>query len=104
MTETENKALDLAKRVFEYFTRDALPFAREILSLEKEMGASILNGHNGSSQDIQKTNGHPVNGHLTDFPVTDITAFVPEGNGNAGTINYARQEELVYDPADDLPF
>ena len=38
ITETEKNAIQLAKRVFEHFTHDALPIAREIISMEREMG------------------------------------------------------------------
>jgi hypothetical protein len=91
MTENENKALQLAKKVFEHFTKDALPFAREILALEHELGMNPVNGHS-------------VNQSLTDFPVSDITAVVPENTVNKENIDYRRQEELVHDPVDDLPF
>jgi hypothetical protein len=42
--EAENNALQLAKRVFEHFTNDALPIAREIIAIELEMGQTPLNG------------------------------------------------------------
>ncbi len=40
ITETEKKALQLAKKVFEHFTHDALPIAREIIAMELELGES----------------------------------------------------------------
>ena len=52
-TENEKKALDLAKKVFEHFTRDALPLAREIIVIEEEVKQS------GES--------------AIDFPTSDIT-------------------------------
>jgi hypothetical protein len=37
LKETEQKALQLAKKVFEHFTHDALPIEMEIIALEREM-------------------------------------------------------------------
>ena len=37
ITESEQKALQLAKKVFEHFTHDALPIAREIIAMELEL-------------------------------------------------------------------
>ena len=39
-TENQMKALDLAKKVFEHFTRDALSLAREIIAIEDEVKQS----------------------------------------------------------------
>jgi len=36
--DNEQRALQLAKRVFEHFTKDALLIARDILAMEKEFG------------------------------------------------------------------
>jgi len=52
-TENEKKALDLAKKVFEHFTRDALPLAREIIAIENE--------------------GQQRGDSAIDFPTSDIT-------------------------------
>ena len=52
-TENQMKALDLAKKVFEHFTRDALPLAREIIAIE-----------NVGQQDGDSA---------IDFPTSDIT-------------------------------
>jgi|GEM_PF-5110987 restriction system protein len=43
ITETEQKALQLAKKVFEHFTHDSLPFAREIIAMELELGQTPIN-------------------------------------------------------------
>jgi hypothetical protein len=37
ITESEQNALQLAKKVFEHFTHDALPIAREIIAMELEL-------------------------------------------------------------------
>ena len=38
ITESEKKVLQLAKKVFEHFTHDALPIVREIIAMELELG------------------------------------------------------------------
>ena len=78
ITEGETKALQLAKKVFEHFTHDALPIAREIITLEHELGQSPINGKivNGAVKaipEIKKTDGQPVGRTLHDFPVSDIS-------------------------------
>lgn len=37
MTTNEKRALQLARSVFEHFTKDSLALAKEILTLESEM-------------------------------------------------------------------
>ena len=37
ITASEHKVLQLAKKVFEHFTHDALPFARKIITMEREL-------------------------------------------------------------------
>jgi len=51
-TENEKKALDLAKKVFEHFTRDALPLAREIIAIENEEQQQGDAGINFPTSDI----------------------------------------------------
>ena len=43
ITENEKKALQMAKKVFEHFTHDALPIAREIIAMELELGEAPIN-------------------------------------------------------------
>ena len=49
ITENEQKALQLAKKVFVHFTHDALPIAREILAMELELGESPINDESTNS-------------------------------------------------------
>jgi hypothetical protein len=79
-TEREKKALKLAKKVFEHFTHDALPIAREILAMEIELGQSPVNGEPLNEvvipiPDVTKKDGIPVTGPLNDFPDSDISAI-----------------------------
>ena len=101
ITENEQKALQLAKKVFEHFTRDALPIAREIIAMEHEMGLPIngepLSDVPNSIPEIKKTDGQPINELLNDFPVSDISI------DPAMPVKHL-DEELVYNPEDDLPF
>jgi hypothetical protein len=85
ITDNDNKALQLAKKVFEHFTHDALPIAREIISLEREL-----------SQDNEKPD-----------PSTDFTgqqandpSHLEEQSGGIPSTG----ETIVDNPSDDLPF
>ena len=104
ITERENRALQLAKKVFEHFTHDALPIAREILAMESELGQSTVNGKqvNGkekSKSEVKKTNGQATKEPLNDFPVSDLS--IKEDP----SIPCRRpDEEKGYTPEDDLPF
>jgi len=103
ITENEQKALQLAKKVFEHFTHDALPIAREIIAMEYEMGQSPIiteqvNGKHNSIHEIEKTDGQPINELLNDFPVSEISIIDP-----AMPVKHL-SEELVYKPEDDFPF
>ena len=65
ITETEQKALQLAKKVFEHFTHDALPIAREIIAMELELEQSPVSGESPdgvplSIPEIKKTDGQPI--------------------------------------------
>lgn len=110
LTENESKALQLAKRVFDHFTKDALPFAREILALEHALGLTPVNGfaHNGHAapiHEIEKSDGLPADvGNLTTFPLTDITSLGPKESNSLAHPVYRQERELVHNPEDDLPF
>jgi len=70
-TENEKKALDLAKKVFEHFTRDALPLAREIIAIENEEqhdGESAINFPTSdiTPSDLGITSEHLENGQPPD--------------------------------------
>ena len=95
ITETEQNALQLAKRVFEHFTHDALPIAREIIAMEHDLGQSLMNGEHNSIPEVKTIDGH-------DFPVSDISIIGLEDDP-AMPLTHMDQE-LVYQPEDDLPF
>lgn len=108
ITETEQKALQLAKKVFEHFTHDALPIAREIIAMELELGESPvkleqMNEVSESIPEIKKTDGQPIDELLNDFPVSDLSIIdLGVNNSMQGT---DLCEELVYQKQeDDLPF
>jgi hypothetical protein len=92
ITETEKKALQLAKKVFEHFTHDALSIAREIIAMELEMGESPTMGE--SSDEVKKTD-------VNDFPVSDISAI---GLDDPAQPVKKLNDELVYQADDDFPF
>ena len=110
ITESEQKALQLAKKVFEHFTRDALPIAREIIAMELELGQPPLNGEPPegvpiSIHEVKKTDGQPINELLNDFPVSDISITDLGVNDDPNQPVKDLCEELVYQqPEDDLPF
>ena len=108
ITENEQKALHLAKKVFEHFTRDALPIAREIIAMELELEQSPVSGESPdgvplSIPEIKKTDGQPIDELLNDFPVSDLSIIdLGVNNSMQGT---DMCEELVYQQQDDdLPF
>ena len=84
-TENEKKALDLAKKVFEHFTRDALPLARQIIEMENE--------------------GQQQEDPIIDFPTSDITP------SDLGVTQEHQQEQqpcdrqrIISSEMDNLPF
>ena len=84
-TENQMKALDLAKKVFEHFTRDALPLAREIIAIENE-----------GQQDGESA---------IDFPTSDIT---PSERGVTQEHQQEQKppdrERTISSDVDNLPF
>ena len=110
ITETEQKALQLAKKVFEHFTHDALPIAREIIAMELELEQPPLSGESPdgvsmSIPEIKKTYGQPINELLKDFPVSDLSIIDLGVNNDRNQPVKDLCEELVYQQLeDDLPF
>jgi len=92
ITESEKKALHLAKKVFEHFTHDALPIAREIIAMEHELGEPPIIGQ--PSDEVKKTD-------VNDFPVSDISAL---GLDDPAQPVKQLSDELVYQQQDDFPF
>ena len=84
-TENHMKALDLAKKVFEHFTRDALPLARQIIAMENE---------------VQQQGESTI-----DFPTSDISpsdlGITPEHLENGQPPD---RERMISSEVDNLPF
>ena len=84
-TENQMKALDLAKKVFEHFTRDALPLARQIIAMENE---------------VQQQGESTI-----DFPTSDIS---PSDLGITSEHQQEKQppdrERSISSEQDNLPF
>ena len=80
-TENEKNVLQLAKKVFEHFTHDALPIAREIIAMEQQLEELPIN-----------------------LPVSDLQANNPDLECDPMGVNQQRNEELVLSPEDSLPF
>ena len=64
-TENQMKALDLAKKVFEHFTSDALPLARQIIAMENEIADPLKENDLNKEQQSGES--------AIDFPTSDIT-------------------------------
>ena len=109
MTESEQKALQLAKRVFEHFTQDALPIAREIIAMEHEMAeqlenATTPNGVLKSIVEVKKTSGQPLTASIINSPVSGTASLDHAEDYDPAQPVHNRHRELVYSPAYDLPF
>jgi len=91
-TETEKNALQLAKRVFEHFTHDALPIAREIITMENNMGESPVNEEPKPIHNVKTM-------EVNDFPDADIIGL----NDPTQPVKYVN-DELVCQTQDDFPF
>ena len=91
ITETEKRALQLAKKVFEHFTHDALPIAREIIAMEHELGQSAINGNAMSNA-------------INNFPVAEPSPIAIAAKENPAQPIGQLHKEIVHKPEDDLPF
>ena len=100
ISHREKSALQLAKKVFEQCTHDALPIAREIIAMELELG--VTDEPTGQEippiLKIKKPDEQPINELLNDFPVSDIVSDDP-----AQPVKQFNKE-LVCQPQDDFPF
>ena len=110
ITESEQKALQLAKKVFEHFTHDALPIAREIIAMELELEQTPINGEppyriTKSIPDVKKTDGLPINELLNDFPVSDLSVIdLGAINDPAMPVKHLCEELVSQQQRDDFPF
>ena len=94
ITETEQRALQLAKKVFEHFTHDALPIAREILALEEELGKVSTETAPVAVQ--PPVNGvKPTSGNAVPKPVSTIRVAPQALNLPAGIMMEANHEPAM---------
>ena len=102
ITNREKNALQLAKRVFEHFTHDSLPLAREILAMERELGQlSIFRNHvNGIPDSIPQVKKTDVD----DFSNSALFAIGIEDYTDPAQPVKQLNPELVSLAEDDLPF
>ena len=94
ITESEQKALQLAKKVFEHFTHDALPIAKEIIALEREMG-DYVDKDVTIPLSLQPTEGEKNNESKAEPVATDIQPNPKEEVNSirvAGSLNYPRMQ------------
>ena len=94
LTETEKRALQLAKKVFEHFTHDALPIAREILALEEELGKTVTGSVPGPVQQ-PVTEVKPINGNAVSKPVSSIRVAPQSLNLPAGIMMGPKKEVSI---------
>ena len=83
LTETEKQALQLAKKVFEHFTHDALPIAREILMLEEQLNSNAHGDANHSVQtppaEVKKAQDVHSSATVSTIHVSPHALDLPEG-------------------------
>lgn len=108
ITESEQRALQLAKKVFEHFTHDALPIAREILAMELELEQPPLNGKpvNGKTVPIlegKKKDVPSVSVPVKNVPVSDINATGLYADFDPSQPVRRLNQELVYTAQEDFP-
>ena len=108
-TENERNVLQLAKKVFEHFTHDALPIAREIIAMEQQLGELPANGEEipGASEetrDVKTTDEQPSSVTINNLPVTELRAGDLGIEADPMESNKDCNEELVFAPVDSLPF
>ena len=96
ITETEKNAIQLAKRVFEHFTHDALPIAREIISMEREMReyqekevTIPMNPHPTVEEKNNEPKVLPVATEIQPKQKADVKSIRV-----AGPLNYARSQTV----------
>jgi len=100
ITETEKNALQLAKKVFEHFTHDALPIAREIIAMEHELAESPATTKpvNGKPSPIPE--GEKVDGSMGSSSLIDLLASDPMEDLRTDH----EMSVLLHGQQDDLPF
>lgn len=107
-TERELDALQLAKKVFEHFTHDALPIAREIIAMELEMGQIPSDSEStGNKRNTipEETMSDELQGTGTrnDFPTSDLSAIGIESDFDPAQPVKQMDSDLVYSSADSFP-
>lgn len=108
ITENEQKALQLAKKVFEHFTHDALPIAREIIAMELEMGQipsdlESMGSEKGTIPEVKMRDELQNIGTQNNFPASDLSAMGMEGDYDPAQPVKHMDSDLVYSSSDSFP-
>ena len=106
ITETEKRALQLAKKVFEHFTQDSLPIAREILALELDLGLTPLNGKHVNGVSIPKVkiqDGQQSTTTGNNLPTKESSSMDQEVADDPAQPVRRLQEDLAIKAEDDFP-
>ena len=105
LSETEKRAIQLAKKVFEHFTSDALPLAKEILALEEELNKVADQGPSGAVKQPLPM-AVPVNGHAVTKSVSTIRVAPQSLNLPAGILSGKQMQPAMAESEQDngLPF
>lgn len=96
MITKEKQALELAKRVFEHFTRDALSLAREIIAME----ATMQMGSDKTPAKLEE----PITGSEIVFPTSDINPSDLGITEDAQKQQPLARERTISSEEDSLPF
>ena len=105
LSETEKRAIQLAKKVFEHFTSDALPLAKEILALEEELNKVADQGSSAVIK-LPVPIAAPINGHAGPKPVRTIRVAPQSLNLPAGILSGKQMQPAMAEPEQNncLPF
>lgn len=98
-TENQRQALDLAKRIFEHFTRDALPLAREILAMERQLESNESDEPKSLTDLLSPQEPTTTIGARSGNPFEDLPS-----NYNPGSYNHPRAEKIATSTETDFPF
>ena len=109
ITENEKKALLLAKKVFEHFTQDALPIAREIIAMEHDLGEiggfeKPINGKTNPIPEGEKKDGQPENKSLIDLLTSDLPTGDLRTDHETSLLIHHHTNEMVSQQREELPF
>ena len=96
MITQEKQAIELAKRVFEHFSKDGLGLAREIIALENQI--QTISAENSDQH------GKPATSSEITFPTSDITPDEMGLTTEAKPDQPLTQGRTIESDQDSLPF